>query len=123
MPDSRVDFHRCGNNFGTSMVSMPEFSHKPPPRWEICPASDLRRLRRLGEDVAGTGVLFTADEIPGTHRALALDLHITALLKDKVIFQPAIHVLGHLNPPDRVGGFHPRRNVDRIAPHVVEEPA
>jgi hypothetical protein len=27
-PDTSVDFHRCGNNLGTAVVSMPEVSHK-----------------------------------------------------------------------------------------------
>src|SRR6185437_1007288 len=123
IPDSRVDFHRCGNNFGAAVVSMPEVSHKRSPRWRVCESSDPSSLRRLGDDVAGTGIGLAPDQIPGAHAPFPLDFDVAPLLQHEIVFQSSINVLGHLNPADRVGGFHPRCDVHRVAPYVVEESA
>src|ERR1700733_5750140 len=94
IPDSRVDFHRCGNNFGTAVVSMPGFSHKRPSRWTFEP-SDTNRLGPPRGDFAVSVFWITSDEIPGAHHAFALAFDEAALLKHKVVFQPSIALLGN----------------------------
>ena len=39
----------------------------------------------------------------------------------KRVFEALVDVLRHLDSALDVGGLHPRRDVDRVAPHVVEE--
>ena len=55
--------------------------------------------------------------------AFALDFDGTPLLQHEVVFQPLVDILGHLDSAHRVGGFHPGCDIDRVAPHVIEEPA
>src|ERR1700760_2704557 len=116
IPDSRVDFHRCGNNFGAAVVSMPEFSHKQAPRWKLCRPLDSDALRSRGPDVAGSRIGLPPDQIPGAHAALALDFDIAPLLQDEVVLESQVDILGDLNPADRIGGLHPRGDVDRVPP-------
>src|ERR1700739_1601708 len=85
--------------------------------------SDVGRARFLGKQVAVLFGCLAADQIPGAHGTLALDVDAAALLQDKLVLEARVHRLGHLNPSHRVGGFHPGRDIDRVAPHVVEEPA
>ena len=72
--------------------------------WDV---SDAGCLCRLGRYAAGTRAWITSDEIPRAHKAFALDFDGPPLLQHKVVFQPLVDVLGHLDPPDRIGGFHP----------------
>lgn len=55
------------------------------------------------------------------HDALALDLHVAAFLEHEGVVDPVIDVLRHLNSAGDIGCLHPRRDIDRVAPHVVEE--
>src|SRR6202022_2551051 len=68
------------------------------------------------------GVVVAApDQIPGVHDALALDVDLAALLQQERVVEAFIDVVGHLNSTLDIGGLHPRRDVYRVAPHVVEE--
>ena len=55
------------------------------------------------------------------HDALALHLDVTAFLEDKVIAESFVSQLRHLDASNGNSGLHPRRDVDGVAPHVVEE--
>ena len=66
-------------------------------------------------------VVAAPDQVPGVHDALALDVDVAALLEQERVIEALIDVLRHLNSTLDVRGLHPRRDVDRVAPHVVEE--
>src|ERR1700739_2568331 len=88
IPDTSVDFHRCGNNLGTAVVSMLEVSHKRRAQSKILQwESDAGRLGCLGTHTAGSGFWFAANEIPSAHEPFPLDFDGTPLLKDEVVFQ------------------------------------
>src|ERR1700722_13590959 len=73
IPDSSVDFHRCGNNLGTAVVSIAEVSHKRCLGGRFALSVIRRLLWRLGTHTAGTGVWFAANEIPRAHDAFPFD--------------------------------------------------
>jgi hypothetical protein len=55
------------------------------------------------------------------HDALALNLDVATFLEDKVIAESFVSRLRHLNASNGHSGLHPGRDIDGVAPHVVEE--
>jgi hypothetical protein len=55
------------------------------------------------------------------HDAFALDVDVATFLEDKVIAESLVSRLRHLNASNGHRGLHPGRDIDGVAPHVVEE--
>ena len=53
--------------------------------------------------------------------SFAFDVDITAFLEHEAIIESLVNRLGHLNTSYISRRFHPGRDVDGVAPHVVEE--
>src|SRR5205807_2470999 len=75
--------------------------------------------RLLGEHVACLLGGLAAEEVPRPHDAFSFDFYQSTLAEHELVFEELVHRFRHLDSPHRVGRFHPGRDVDGVAPHVV----